>query len=322
MNYINNFSKFKNFRQFTLNKIINFSGVGVHNGRAVSMSVEPADVDTGIIFIRTDVKSNNVIKAVIENIFDSNLCTKIKNSHDVSVSTIEHLMAALNALSIDNAIIKINNSELPALDGSSYEYVKKMLKSGIKLQSANKSYIKVLRKIKVNDGKRFISISPSNELTINISIDYPDTIIGNSKFYYSHSKENFINQLSEARTYAFFEDIEKMRIAGLAIGGNLNNALVVDKYKVLNPDGLRFEKEFVKHKTLDCIGDFYLLGMQLVGEVSCFAPGHKLNQMFVKEILKDKKNYVIEKPMISEYPEKIYDVLAKNNSPKNINNVA
>ena len=179
-----------------------------------------------------------------------------------------------------------------------------------------------MRKIKVNDGKRYISISPSNELTINISIDYPDTIIGNSKFYYPHSKENFINQLSEARTYAFFEDIEKMRIAGLAIGGNLNNALVVDKYKVLNPDGLRFEKEFVKHKTLDCIGDFYLLGMQLVGEVNCFAPGHKLNQMFVKEILKDKKNYVIEKAMISEYPEKIYNVLAKNNSAKNINNVA
>ncbi len=322
MNYINNFSKYKNFRQFTLNKTINFSGVGVHNGRAVSMSVEPADINTGIVFVRTDVKSNNIIKAVIENTSDSNLCTKIKNNHDISVSTIEHLMAALNALSIDNAIIKINNSELPALDGSSYEYVKKMLKSGIKIQYANKSYIRVLRKIRVNDGKRYISISPSNELTINISIDYPNTIIGNSNFYYSHSKDNFINHLSEARTYAFFEDVEKMRIAGLAIGGNLNNALVIDKYKVLNPDGLRFEKEFVKHKTLDCVGDFYLLGMQLVGEVDCFAPGHKLNQKFVREILKDKKNYVIEKAMISEYPEKIYNVLAKDNSTKSINYVA
>ena len=322
MNYINNFAKFKNFRQFTLNKTINFSGVGVHNGRAVSMSVEPADINTGIVFVRTDVRNNNIIKAVIENTFDSNLCTKIKNKHDVSVSTIEHLMAALSALSIDNAIIKINNSELPALDGSSYEYVKKMLKSGIKLQSANKTYIKVLRKIKVNDGKRYISISPSNELTINISIDYPNTIIGNSKFYYTHSRENFINHLSEARTYAFFEDIEKMRVAGLAIGGNLNNALVIDKYKVLNPNGLRFEKEFVKHKTLDCVGDFYLLGMQLVGEVDCFAPGHKLNQMFVREILKDKKNYVIEKTMVNEYPEKVYNVLAKNNSTKKINYVA
>ena len=322
MNYINNFTKFKNSRQFTLNEIINFSGVGVHNGRAVSMSVEPADVNTGIVFIRTDVKSNNIIKAVIENIFDSNLCTKIKNKHDVSVSTIEHLMAALNALSIDNAIIKINNSELPALDGSSYEYVKKMLKSGIKSQSANKSYLRVLRKIKVNDGKRYISISPSNELTINISIDYPDTIIGNSKFYYPHSKENFINQLSEARTYAFFEDIEKMRTSGLAIGGNLNNAIVVDKYKILNPEGLRLEKEFVKHKALDCIGDFYLLGMQLVGNIDCFAPGHNLNQQLIREILKNKNNYSIEDIIPENNNDKFLDLIDNNNAATNITCVA
>ena len=322
MNYINNLSNFKNLKQFTLSKKVNFSGVGVHNGRAVSMSVEPAAINTGIIFIRTDVKNNNVIKAVIENTFDSVLCTKIKNKYEVSVSTIEHLMAAFSALGIDNAIIKINNSELPALDGSSCEYIKKLIKSGVKSQSANKSYLKILRKIEVNDGKRYISISPSNKLTINISIDYPNTIIGKSQLYYFHSKENFINHLSEARTYAFFEDIEKMRIAGLAMGGNLNNALVIDKYKVLNPDGLRFEKEFVKHKTLDCLGDFYLLGMPLIGKVDCFAPGHKLNQMFIKEILKDKKNYVVEKALTIENPEKFYNVLAKNNSSENITYVA
>ncbi len=318
MNYINNFSSFNDCNQLTLNKKINFSGVGVHNGRAVSMSVEPADINTGIVFVRTDIKNNNVIKAVIDNTINSSLCTKIKNKYNVSVSTIEHLMAAFSALSIDNAIIKINNSELPALDGSSNEYVKKIINAGVLSQSAYKSYIKVLRKIKVKDGKRYISISPSNKLSINISINYPDTIIGNSQFYYSHSKESFINHLSEARTYAFFEDIEKMRIAGLAMGGNLNNALVIDKYKVLNPDGLRFEKEFVKHKTLDCVGDFYLLGMPLIGDVDCFAPGHKLNQMFVREILKDKKNYVIEKGMTSEHPEKIYSILAKNNSTENV----
>ena len=322
MNYINNFTKFKNSKQFTLNKIINFSGVGVHNGRAVSMSVEPADVNTGIVFIRTDVKSNNIIKAVIENIFDSNLCTKIKNKHDVSVSTIEHLMAALNALSIDNAIIKINNSELPALDGSSYEYIKKMIKVGKVDQVENKSYIKILRKIKVNDGERYISVSPSNKLTINISIDYPGTLIGNSKFYYAHSRDNFINHLSEARTYAFLKDVEKMRTAGLAMGGNLNNALVIDNFKVLNPDGLRFDKEFVRHKTLDCMGDFYLLGMPLIGDVECYAPGHKLNQMFVKEILRDKKNYMVEKTTTIQQSEKIYNVLNKDNSAENRSYVA
>ena len=313
MNYINNQSTYNYFNQSTLDKKIHFSGVGVHNGRAVSICIEPADINTGIIFVRTDIKHNNIIKAVIENTFDTNLCTKIKNKHDVSVSTIEHLMAAFSALSIDNAVVKINNSELPALDGSSHEYVKKIINAGVNIQNESKSYVRVLRNIKVEDGNRYISISPSNQLTIDVTIDYPDTIIGSSQFYYSHSRDNFITHLSKARTYAFFEDIEKMRTAGLAMGGNLNNALVVDKFKVLNPNGLRFEKEFVKHKTLDCIGDFYLLGMPLIGKIDCFAPGHNLNQMFVKEVLKDKKNYVIEKA-VSERPDKIYNVLNKNNS--------
>tara|TARA_B100001059_G_scaffold227644_1_gene257671 strand:+ start:167 stop:1135 length:969 start_codon:yes stop_codon:yes gene_type:complete len=322
MNFINNQSAFKNIRQCTLKKTVRFSGVGVHNGRAVSMSVEPANTNTGIVFKRIDVKYNNIIKAVISNVFESSLCTKIKNNHNISVSTIEHLMAALSALSIDNAIVKINNTELPALDGSSNEYIKKMVKAGVNIQNENKCYLKVLKNVKVTDGKRYISISPSDRSTINICIDYPNTIIGNSKFYYSHSTENFIKNLSEARTYAFSEDIEKMRTAGLAIGGNLNNALVVDKFKILNPDGLRFEKEFVKHKTLDCVGDFYLLGMPLIGDIDCFAPGHKLNQMFLREILKDKSNYVIEKNVISEYPENNYNELINNNSFQKINNVA
>ena len=322
MNFIKKQSAYKNIRQRTLNKMVRFSGVGVHNGRAVSMSIHHAEVNTGIVFKRIDVKYNNTIKAVTSNAFESNLCTKIKNSHNVSVSTIEHLMAALSALNIDNAIIKINNTELPALDGSSYEYIKKLVKVGVNFQNENKSYLKVLKNIRVSDGNRYISISPSNRSTINICIDYPNTIIGNSKYYYSHSSENFIKNLSEARTYAFFEDIEKMRTAGLAIGGNLNNALVVDKFKILNPDGLRFEKEFVKHKTLDCVGDFYLLGMQLIGDVDCFAPGHKLNQAFLKEILKDKNNYVIEKTVISEHAENTYNELINNNSFQIINDVA
>ncbi len=322
MNHINNSSSFKELSQATLKNKIYFSGIGVHNGRAVSMCIEPADINTGIVFIRTDIEHNNIIYASIKNAFNASLCTKIKNEQDVSVSTIEHLMAALSALSIDNAVIKINNSEIPALDGSSHEYVKKIMKAGIDIQYASKSVLKVLKNIKVKDGNRYISISPSNKLTIDTTIDYPDTIIGNSQFYYSHSKSNFITQLSKARTYTFFEDIEKMRTAGLAMGGNLNNALVVDKFNVLNPDGLRFEKEFVKHKTLDCIGDFYLLGMPLIGKINCLAPGHKLNQMFIREILKDKNNYTIEKAISTECPDKIYNVLGKDESLENLNHVA
>ena len=313
MNYINTTTSYI-LLQKTLKRKINFSGVGVHSGRAVSMSIEPAEADTGIVFERTDLEKNNVIKAVIDNVVDSRLCTKIINSSGIYVSTIEHLMAALSALGIDNAIVKINTSELPALDGSSNEYVKKIINSGIKTLNKSKKIFKVLKEVKVKSGERFISITPSNRLSINISINYPETIIGHSQYFYTHTQDNFINDLSKARTYTLYEDIEKMRTAGLAIGGNLNNAIVVDKYKILNPEGLRLEKEFVKHKTLDCIGDFYLLGMQLVGNIECFAPGHNLNQQLIREILKNKENYRIEEIIPENNNKNFLDLIDNNNT--------
>ena len=321
MNYINTTTSYV-LLQKTLKRKINFSGVGVHSGRAVSMSIEPAETDTGIVFERTDLEKNNVIKAVINNVVDSRLCTKIKNSSGIYVSTIEHLMAALSALGIDNAIIKINTSELPALDGSSNEYVKKIINSGIKTLNKSKKIFKVLKEVKVKNGERFISISPSNRLSINISINYPETIIGHSQYFYTHTQDNFINDLSKARTYTLHEDIEKMRTAGLAIGGNLNNAIVVDKYKILNPEGLRLEKEFVKHKALDCIGDFYLLGMQLVGNIECFAPGHSLNQQLIREILKNRENYRIEEIIPENNNKNFLDLIDNNNTSPNITYVA
>ena len=321
MNYIN--TTISNILlQKTIKKKIHFSGVGVHSGRAVSMSIEPAECDTGIVFERTDLKNNNFIKAVIDNLIDSRLCTKIANSSGNFVATIEHLMAALSALGIDNAIVKINSSELPALDGSSNEYVKKILVSGIKALNKRKKIFKILKKVKVKSGDRFISITPSTTLSINISINYPDTIIGHSEYFYTHTQDNFINDLSKARTYTLYEDIEKMRTAGLAIGGNLNNAIVVDKYKILNPEGLRLEKEFVKHKALDCIGDFYLLGMQLVGDIDCFAPGHSLNQQLIREILKNKNNYSIENIIPKNNNDKFLDLIDNNNAATNITCVA
>ena len=317
MNYINTLSSSVSLQK-TLKRKIHFSGVGVHNGRAVSMCIEPAEVDTGIVFHRTDLDNNNVIKAIIDNVTDSRLCTKIKNTSGIFVSTIEHLMAALSALGIDNAVVKINSSELPALDGSSHEYVKKIIGSGIKTQNKKKKIFKVIKKVEVRSGDRFISITPSNRLSVNISINYPDTIIGHSQYFYTHTQDNFINNLSMARTYTLHEDIEKMRTSGLAIGGNLNNAIVVDKFKILNPEGLRLEKEFVKHKTLDCIGDFYLLGMQLVGDIDCFAPGHSLNQQFIKKILNNIENYRIENIIPENNNEKFIDLIDNNNPSPNI----
>lgn len=321
MNYINTLSS-NTASQKTLKRKVYFSGVGVHNGRAVSMSLEPAEADTGIVFQRTDLENNNNIKAVIDNVVDSKLCTKIKNSNGIFVSTIEHLMAALSALGIDNAVVKINSSELPALDGSSHEYVKKIMSSGIKTLNKSKKIFKILKKVVVNSGGKFMSITPSDKLSINISINYPETIIGHSQYFYTHTHDNFINNLSMARTYTLFDDIEKMRTAGLAIGGNLNNAIVVDKYRILNPEGLRLEKEFVKHKTLDCIGDFYLLGMPLIGTVNCFAPGHSLNHLLLKEILKDKKNFRLEDKSSAKKSDNFFDLVEENSSPENLIYVA
>ena len=229
-------------------------------------------------------------------------------------------MAAFSAFGIDNALVEINDAELPALDGSSGEYVKKFIKYGIEEQKKIKKFFEFLKNIKVSDGKRFISISPSECLSINITIDYPDTLIGRSSLVYIHSKQNFVDCLSQARTYALYEDIEKMRASGQGIGGNLNNAIVVDKHKILNSGGLRFEKEFVKHKALDCIGDLYL-GMPLLGSIKCFAPGHQLNQKLVHKILENENNYVIEESYINESYNTYVNIFNENSLSTNLTNV-
>ena len=319
MNFINTPINTKNIMQTTLKNKIFFDGIGIHNGRAVKMSIEPSKPNSGIIFKRIDLDSNNIIKSVIGNVEDSELCTKITNDHGISVSTIEHLMAAFNGLKIDNAIIKINAPELPAMDGSASDYTKIIIKGGIQKQNINRKYLKIIKNISIHEGHRHITVTPANKLTLNIEINYPNTIIGKDKFLYKDSHEEFINNISEARTFAFYEDIQKMRAAGLAIGGSLNNAIVVDKFKIVNPSGLRVNQEFTKHKILDCLGDFYLLGMPIIGKIECFAPGHKLNQKFIKEILKDTKNYEIQNQNEKEPENKRYNILINDIDRKKVN---
>ena len=318
MNFINNKVNTQHIMQTTLKNKILFSGVGIHNGKAVKMSIEPAKPNTGIIFERVDLDNNNLIKSIIDNVETSQLCTKITNNHGISVSTIEHLMATFNGLKIDNAIIKLNSPELPAMDGSSDEYTLKIIKSGIKTQNTSRKYLKIVKKITIREDHRYISITPANELTLDIEINYPNTIIGNDKFSYKDSKEEFIKNISKARTFAFNEDIKKMRTAGLAIGGSLNNAIVVDKFKIVNSSGLRLDKEFTKHKVLDCLGDFYLLGMPIIGKIECFAPGHRLNEKFIKEILKDKTNYKIQNQIEEDPTDTFYNLLVNDIDTKKI----
>ena len=319
MHFINTPVNTKIIMQTTLKNKVFFDGIGIHNGRVVKMSIEPSEPNTGIIFKRVDLNNNNLIKAIIDNVENSELCTKITNDHGISVSTIEHLMATFNGLKIDNALIKINAPELPAMDGSASDYTKIIKKIGIQKQNINKKYLKIIKNVSICEGHRSITVTPADKLTLDIEINYPNTIIGNDKFLYKDSHEEFINNISEARTFAFYEDIQKMRAAGLAIGGSLNNAIVVDKFKVINQSGLRINQEFTKHKVLDCLGDFYLLGMPIIGKIKSYAPGHKLNQKFIKEILKDTKNYEIQSYNEKESENRFYNVLINDINRKKVN---
>ena len=294
MNFLNklHFDKLVE-KQTTISKPISFSGIGIHNGKAVNITLLPADADLGIVFKRIDIENNNEIKVSFNNIVRSRFCSKIKNNHNVSVSTVEHLMSALKALSIDNVIIELNAPELPAMDGSASEFSSKILKTGKKYLDKNRKYLAIKHKISARIGQRWITISPSDNLSINVKIDYPNTLIGNDSYNYIDDESNFINDICFARTFTLLKDIDKLRAAGYGMGGNINNALVVDNYRLINKNGLRCPHEFSKHKILDCLGDLYLSGYSILGKVSAYAPGHELNYLLLNEIFKNEDNYEI-----------------------------
>ena len=297
--------------QNTINEKITFSGVGIHEGKAVDITLIPADPDTGIIFKRVDLTRNNLINVNYKNIVKSRFCSKIQNDFGVSVFTVEHLMSALGSLSIDNLTIEINAPELPAMDGSALEYTLKILETGKKIQNKKRKYIRIKKRLSTNIGKRWIEVAPSNQLKLDIEIDYPNTIIGKDNYCYFHDEINFVKNICLARTFALANDVNKLRASGFAIGGNLNNAILVDKKNIINESGLRCEKEFIKHKVLDCLGDFYLSGYQIIGSFKSFAPGHELNSEIIEEIFKSESNYEIVQLNDSETP----NVTPEINSP-------
>ena len=229
MNILNSMLLNDNYHQKTINYPISFTGVGIHSGKVVNMKLLPADQDTGIIFKRTDLKLNNKIRVSIENISPSKFCSKLENTHKVSVSTVEHLLASLHSLSIDNVLIEVDAPELPAMDGSACEFTFKLLEAGIKTQEKPKHILKVLKNIKVEINNRSIEVKPSNELKFTLKINYPNCLIGNDKYTYIHNERNFIDKICFARTFCLYQDIDKLRAAGYGLGGNLNNAIVVNK---------------------------------------------------------------------------------------------
>ena len=275
--------------QNTLSKIVDFTGIGLHSGEKVKISLIPTATDTGINF-----KINNtLILASWQNAVVSQLCTRLKFGEN-AISTIEHLMAAISGLGITNLIIKINSNEVPILDGSSKEFVDEIRNVGITEQNKKQKILKILKKVEHKDQEKFIRISPSkkNNLSIDYTIDYKDQFIKKQNLKYTHSEENFL-KIYKSRTFCLHNDLERIFSMGLAKGGSLDNAIVVSGNKILNQGGLRYNNEFVRHKTLDCIGDLYLAGYQIWGDLVTYQGGHELNLRLLREILADKKNYKI-----------------------------
>ena len=282
--------------QKTLTEPLEFKGVGLHSGLESTIKILPADDDFGIIFKRTDLKENNIVKANFENVSSAVLCTTIQNNFDVSISTVEHLLAALYMTGIDNALIEINASEVPIMDGSSKQFVETILKAGVKEQKAKRKYIQILKKFELKEDEKFISITPNtNSLNVDFELNYKNDLIGKQRNQINFSDKDLSNVYT-SRTFCLFEDVEQIKKIGLAKGGSLDNAIVVKDDKILNSTGLRNNKEFVNHKILDLAGDFLLSGFRILGSVTCIQGGHSLSNLFLRTLLKDKSNYSIIEP--------------------------
>lgn len=275
--------------QKTLNSSATFKGIGLHSGKKVEINIYPEKEEAGIYFYI----NNKKILADWSNVKLSPLCTTISANKNF-VSTIEHLMSALSALDITNAKIVTNSNEMPILDGSSKEYYEVLKKIGTKIQPKKKLAIKISKEVLFKINEKFISIAPSkiNELKINLTIDYKDQFIKKQNLTYIHNNQNYTT-IYKARTFCLHDDLEKIFAMGLAKGGSLDNAIVVSGNKILNQGGLRYPDEFVRHKILDCVGDLYLAGKPIYGNVTSYQGGHELNVSLLKEIFKNKKNYKI-----------------------------
>ena len=279
--------------QKTIKRNISLNGVALHSGLNVTVCIKPAEANFGIVFKRTDLKSNNIVYPNFMNVTNTSLNTTVENEYGVKVSTIEHLMGALFGLGIDNALIEIDNEEVPILDGSAKVFIEKIISAGIDKTNAPIKIIKINREVKYTNGEKFICIKPSTlSLDIDFELKYNNEIIGNQKNKVKVYEDD-LSDIYNSRTYCLFEDIELIKSKGLAKGGSLDNAIVVKENEVLNPEGLRNNKEFVNHKILDCIGDLYTSGYRIVGSIICSQGGHFLTNKLLRKIFENKDNFSI-----------------------------
>tara|TARA_B110000008_G_C16880652_1_gene528753 strand:- start:216 stop:1136 length:921 start_codon:yes stop_codon:yes gene_type:complete len=279
--------------QKTIKNSLSFSGIGLHSGHKVNICIHPALPDAGIIFKRVDLNNHNIVYPSFMNVSNTSLNTTIENQNGVKVSTIEHLMGALFGLGIDNALIEIDNEEVPILDGSAKEFIEKIVVTGLKISDTPIKIIKINKKIEFKDGERSISIQPSKlSLDIDFELKYKNTVIGNQRNKINVYEDD-LEDIFNSRTFCLYEDIEAIKKIGLAKGGSLDNAIVVKDNKILNNSSLRNKKEFVNHKILDCIGDLYTSGYRMVGSIICSRGGHYLTNQLLKKLFKNKENFSI-----------------------------
>ena len=274
--------------QQTISSSISFEGVGLHSGKISKVRLVPNTEGQGIIFKRIDLSEENIIQANYINVSAAKLCTTLKNPSGVRISTVEHLLAAFYIMGIDNVIVEVNNEEIPIMDGSSKDFIEILKNVGIKKQKIKRKYLKILNKLEFEDNGRTISIEPNNQnFEVEFKLNYLNNIIGKQKNCVNFSDSD-LKDVYSSRTFCLFEDIEKIKKSGLAKGGSLENAIVVNEVKVINEGGLRNKKEFVNHKILDLAGDFLLSGYRILGKVDCYQGGHELSNIFLRKLMNSK----------------------------------
>jgi len=281
-------------KQRTLKNPVQATGVGLHTGERVDLALRPAPTNSGIVFRRTDITPVVEIRAEAYAVHDTRLSTCLEMD-GVRVSTIEHLMSAFAGLGVDNAIVELSSAEVPIMDGSAGTFVFLLQSAGIVEQSAAKKFVRIKKTVEVKDGDKWVRFDPFNGFKLNFAIDFAHPVFAATRqnVTVDLGEYSYVKEVSRARTFGFMQDVEAMRAQGLALGGNLDNAIVMDEYRVINPDGLRFEDEFVKHKVLDAIGDLYLLGHPLIGAFFGHKSGHALNNALLRALLADEQAWEI-----------------------------
>ncbi|MEA3360160.1 MAG: UDP-3-O-acyl-N-acetylglucosamine deacetylase [Thermodesulfobacteriota bacterium] len=279
-------------RQRTLKEEISCVGIGLHSGRQVKLNMKPAPPNTGIIFERIDIAPSRCVEASFDNVVQTNMATTI-GFNGYSVATVEHIMAAFFGMGIDNVLVQVDGGEIPIMDGSSAPFIFLIKNAGIAMQDDYKKFFFVKRAVKIKDGDRRAYLYPSNELKISYKIDFNHPLIKDQSYEMSFSQDSFIKDISKARTFGFLKDVKILRNNGLAKGGSLDNAIVVDDFRILNDGGLRYKDEFVRHKMLDFIGDLAILGHPVIGHFVVEKSGHSLNQRLLKKFMDQKNSWEI-----------------------------